>query len=38
MKVLRESVDLNLFTEDAEDCSNFCKGLCCLSGACCKGC
>ena len=38
MKVLRESVDLNDYAEDVDDCANFCNGLCCLSGACCKGC
>lgn len=37
MKVLRESVDLNLFSEDIDDCSNF-TGFCCLTGVCCKGC
>lgn len=37
MKVLREAVDLNRFTEDTGTLS-LKSGRCCLSGFCCKGC
>lgn len=38
MQILREAIDFNVFQEDVDDCSNFCHGLCCLQGTCCKGC
>ena len=36
MLIIREAVDLNQYTETF-DCDSF-KGVCCLTGVCCKGC
>ena len=36
MLIIREAVDLNQYTETF-DCDSF-KGVCCLTGVCCKSC